>query len=85
MKLTFLCSAMCGAILQATENFPEVVTKWESISAALEPFHAGPSLDPSTQYLVPRPETSELDSVIGHIEEQLGELQVRVYRHLIDF
>jgi hypothetical protein len=25
--------------------------------------------------MVPRPETSELDGVIGHIEEQLGELQ----------
>ena len=51
-------------------------TKWDSITTALEPFNTEPSLDPSTQYMVPRPETSELDQVIGGIEEQLGHLQV---------
>ena len=42
----------------------------------MEPFNATPNLDPGTQYMVPRPETLELDKVIGNIEEQLGELQV---------
>jgi hypothetical protein len=60
---------------EATEKFPGVEPKWESITSALDPFATKPSLDPSTQYMVPRPETSELDGVIEHIEEQLGELQ----------
>lgn len=61
---------------QTTEKFPDVTPQWDSITTALEPFSANPSLDPSTQYMVPRPETSELDGVIGQIEEQLSELQV---------
>lgn len=64
---------------QTTEKFPDVTPQWDSITTALEPFSANPSLDPSTQYMVPRPETSELDGVIGQIEEQLSELQVRAY------
>ena len=55
--------------------------KWESITNALDPFNTKPSLDPGTQYMVPRPETSALDEVIGHIEEQLGELQVPQHTH----
>jgi hypothetical protein len=60
---------------ESTERFPQVETQWDSITTALDPFTTEPSLDPGTQYMVPRPETSELDGVIGHIEEQLGELQ----------
>ena len=41
----------------------------------MDPFK-GEKADPSTQYLVPRPETLELDTVIGHIEEELEQLQV---------
>lgn len=63
--------------LQTTEKFPDVAPQWDSITTALEPFSANPSLDPNTQYMVPRPETSELDSVIGQIEDQLSGLQVR--------
>ena len=66
---------------QSTENFAEVEPKWESITNALDPFNTKPSLDPGTQYMVPRPETSALDEVIGHIEEQLGELQVPQHTH----
>ena len=61
---------------KATEMFSQVETQWDSIATALDPFATEPSLDPSVQYMVPRPETSELDGVIGRIEEQLGELQV---------
>ena len=61
--------------MQTTEKFPEVESKWDSITNALDPYNTKPSLDPDSQYMVPRPETAELDGVIQNIEEQLGELQ----------
>ena len=61
--------------MQTTEKFPEVEPKWDSITNALDPYNTKPSLDPDSQYMVPRPETAELDGVIQNIEEQLGELQ----------
>ncbi len=33
-------------------------------------------MDPSTMYLVPRPETKELDAAIAFVEQQLKELDV---------
>ncbi|CAI8010010.1 PTB domain-containing engulfment adapter protein 1 [Geodia barretti] len=60
---------------ETTEKFPEVEPKWDSITNALDPYNTKPSLDPDSQYMVPRPETAELDGVIQNIEEQLGELQ----------
>ena len=53
-----------------------VVTKWENITAAMEPFQVEPSLDPGTQYLVPRMETLELDGAIADLNSQIGDLEV---------
>ena len=58
--------------MQMTEKFPEVEPEWDSITNALDLYNTKP---PDTQYMVPRPETAELDGVIQNIEEQLGELQ----------
>ena len=77
-SISHLCTYI-GLLPQATEKFSHVETQWDSIATALDPFAMEPSLDPSVQYMVPRPETSELDGVIGRIEEQLGELQVCTY------
>jgi hypothetical protein len=57
---------------ETTEKFPEVEPEWDSITNALDLYNTKP---PDTQYMVPRPETAELDGVIQNIEEQLGELQ----------
>ena len=53
------------------------IAKWENITQVLQPFSHESSLDPQTLYLVPRPETKELDSVISRVETQLTELEVR--------
>ena len=53
-----------------------MTTKWENITTALEPFQVEPNLDPETQYLIPRMETSELDSVISELTEQIEEMEV---------
>ena len=53
------------------------IAKWENITQVLQPFSHEPSLDPKTLYLVPRPETQELDSVISRVETQLTELEVQ--------
>ena len=44
---------------------------------ALEPFEVDPTQDPGTQYLVKRTQTKELDSVIGDVEVQIQNLEVR--------
>ena len=49
--------------------------KWEKITEALEPFQ----LEPTTQYLVKRLETKELDLAIEDIEKQIEELEVNNY------
>ena len=53
------------------------IAKWENITQVLQPFSHESSLDPKTLYLVPRPETQELDSVISRVETQLTELEVQ--------
>ena len=53
------------------------MAKWENITTAMEPFQVEPSLDPTTQYLVPRLETSELDGAITELNSQIQEVEVR--------
>ena len=65
------------SFLTQLEKFPSVIAKWESIVHALEPFTVEPGLDPNTAYMVPRPETQELDSAISLMESQIQDLNVR--------
>ncbi len=53
-----------------------VESKWERITEAMEPFQLEPSMEPSTQHLVRRIETKELDSVITDLEKQMADLEV---------
>jgi len=54
---------------------PSAIAKWENITHALQPFTQEPSMDPGTQYLVPRPETKELDGVISQMDSKISELE----------
>ena len=49
----------------------------------MEPFQIEPSLDPDTQYLVPRFQTLELDDAIADINSQFEDLEVRKYIFII--
>lgn len=60
------------------EKFPTVLAQWETITEALRPYAVEPSLDPHTLYLVPRPQTQELDSAISTMEAQLKDLEVKL-------
>ena len=66
----------CSARAQMQKQ-SSAIAKWENITQVLQPFSHESSLDPQTLYLVPRPETKELDSVISRVETQLTELEVR--------
>ena len=58
---------------------PSAIAKWENITHALQPFTQEPSMDPGTQYLVPRPETKELDGVISQMDSKISELEVQPF------
>lgn len=45
---------------------------------AMQPFAVEPTLDPGTLYLVPRPETKELDSAISKMETHIQHLKVTI-------
>ena len=53
------------------------MSKWSNIATAMEPFQVEPSLDPDTQYLVPRFQTLELDDAIADLNSQIEVLEVR--------
>ena len=55
-----------------------MAAQWESIVAAMEPFATEPTMDPSTLYLVPRPQTQELDSAVAKMEAHISHLKVRI-------
>lgn len=62
------------------EHQSSVKTKWENITVALEPFQVEPNLDPETQYLIPRQETSELDSVIEALTQKISDMEVHLLK-----
>ncbi len=62
---------------QPQDKESSIVSKWSNIATAMEPFQIEPSLDPDTQYLVPRFQTLELDDAIADINSQIEVLEVR--------
>ena len=78
LKTSFVMSLVNNwSIRTQMQKQSSAVAKWENITQVLQPFSHEPSLDPKTLYLVPRPETQELDSVISRVETQLTELEVQ--------
>ncbi len=53
-----------------------IASTWSNIALAMEPFQVEPSLDPDTQYLVPRFQTLELDDAISDLNCQIEDLEV---------